>query len=152
MVWQHTIGAEKDGVFHPDGWESTVSEPDFKLRLLVCLSCQLVQVLAVLPVLIVPWITARPSLPYSDSEQTSAFVDSRLAEVHVGVIVRACLRFFTQVTYAVGRGDNYYLKLWDEKPHQHGQIMVFCNVYTPRAGEDYPMEPHRYCLACLRVP
>ena len=22
VVWQHTIGGEKGGVFHPDGWES----------------------------------------------------------------------------------------------------------------------------------
>jgi hypothetical protein len=73
VVWQHTIGADKDGVFHPDGWESGV-------------------------------------------------------------------------TYAVGRAEKYYLQMWDEKPRQHGQLMLYCNVYTPRQGQGYPVEPHRTFL------
>jgi len=73
VVWQHTIGGEKEGVFHPDGWESGV-------------------------------------------------------------------------TYAVGRLDCYYLQIWDEKPRQHGELMIFCNVFTPVKGEGYPMEPHRTFL------
>jgi WD40 repeat protein len=73
VVWSHTIGGEKEGVFHPDGWESGI-------------------------------------------------------------------------TYAVGRDDNHYLQLWDEKPRQHGEIMILCNIFTPQQGEGYPMEPHRTFL------
>lgn len=38
------------------------------------------------------------------------------------------------------------MQVWDERPRQHGEVMVFCNVYTAEKGEDYPLEPHRTFL------
>ena len=67
VVWSVTIGCEKNGALHADGWESNV-------------------------------------------------------------------------TYGCGRNNNYVLQLWDDRPRQHGEVMIFCNVNTARAGDNYPLE------------
>jgi WD40 repeat protein len=84
VVWQASIGGEKDGVLHPDGWESPI-------------------------------------------------------------------------TWAIGRQDNYFLQVHDERPRQHGELMLFCHAGRAVAGEQLPLEPHRYMLytgsddECVRV-
>ncbi|KAJ1492979.1 hypothetical protein T484DRAFT_1769419, partial [Baffinella frigidus] len=61
------------------------------------------------------------------------------------------------VTYAIGRGDNYFLQMFDERPRQHGELFLFCHVGRAVAAEHLPLEPHRYLLfsgsddECIRV-
>ena len=52
----------------------------------------------------------------------------------------------SKFAFAVGRGGQYYLCVWDDDPQAHGQLMVSVSTSTVCVGEDLPLEPHRHFL------
>ena len=34
------------------------------------------------------------------------------------------------MTYAVGRAENFYLRVWDDHAQESGELMIYANVFT----------------------
>lgn len=34
------------------------------------------------------------------------------------------------MTYAVGRAENFYLRVWNDHTQESGELMVYANVFT----------------------